>query len=256
MGWKSHADRYSYIASATELSTLLPDWAHDGGIKKMLARLKDPVTRKKITDEIVANIGQESGYEDTLIASVHSEAGRKYQGKQLQEIATEWNKTIPDTICDFLLQENGLIGAIFFSMNDEETDRFLSMPWLSIGSDTTARAPYPPLNADNPHPRAYGTFPRVISKYSREKNLFSLEEAIRKMTGLSAEILHLKQRGFLNKGYFADIVIFDPKTIQDTATFLEPHQYPLGIDYVLVNGTIVIQEGNHTGELSGHILRN
>ncbi len=253
-GLPVHADRYPYIASSTELSSMLPDWAHDGGMARMLERLRDPQSRARIIEEIVANIGQESGYEDTLISSVHK--NHDLLGKQLQSIAAERNKSIPDTVCDILLEEDGMVSAIFFSMDDTETDAFISQPWVSIGSDTTARAPYPPLNEDQPHPRAYGTFPRVISHYSKEKNLFSLEEAIRKMTGLNAEILHLKDRGILAKDYYGDIVIFDINRIKDTATFMKPHQYPLGIEYVLVNGKTIIEEGIHTGALAGKILRN
>ena len=255
-GLKVHADRYPYIASSTELSTLLPDWAHDGGILKMMERLKTPDIRKRIIDEIIANIGQESGYEDTLISAVHTEKNNHYQGMTLQAVAAERNQSIPDTICDVLLEEEGLVSAIFFSMNDEETDHILSQNWVGIGSDTTARAPYPPLNADKPHPRAYGTFPRVIAHYAKEKDLFSVEEAVRRMTGLNAEILNLKKRGLLKKDNFADVVIFSQRRIKDMASYMKPHQYPIGIDYVIVNGSVIIEEGIHTGTLAGRIIRN
>jgi N-acyl-D-amino-acid deacylase len=255
-GLKVHADRYPYIASSTELYTLLPDWAHDGGIMKMLERLKTPDVRKRIIEEIIANIGQESGYEDTLISAVHTEKNNHYQGMTLQAIAAERNQPVHEAICDILLEEDGMVSACFFSMNDEETDQFIAQEWLGIGSDTTARAPYPPLNADKPHPRAYGTFPRMIAHYVKQKELFSVEEAVRKMTGLNADILGLKQRGLLKKDYFADVVVFNEKRIKDMSTFMKPHQYPIGIDYVIVNGSVIIEEGIHTGVLAGKIVRN
>ena len=255
-GIEVHADRYPYSASSTDLSTLLPDWAHDGGNQALLNRLRDAETKKRLINEIIQNVGQESGYEDTLIAQVKTEANRKYEGMQLQAIAADRKQSIPECICDFLLEEDGEIAAIFFSMNDEETDLILSQPFISIGSDSGARAPYPPLNLGKPHPRSYGTFPRVLHHYAKEKHLFTIEEAVRKMTGLSAEILHLKDRGTIEKNKFADLLVLSLSKVKDTATFMQPHQYPLGFNYIFVNGKLVVEEGIHTGTLAGKVLRN
>lgn len=143
-----------------------------------------------------------------------------------------------------------------FAMSDENTEKILSRPWVSIGSDSVTWAPYGALNVGNPHPRDYGSFPRVLGHYSRDKKLFPLEEAIRKMTSLPARQMGLKKRGLLETGYFADLVLFDPEHVADTATFVNPKQYPTGIHSVIVNGKIVLQKGRHTGQLPGKILRN
>ncbi|MCX7919052.1 MAG: D-aminoacylase [bacterium] len=249
------ADRYPYIASATGLDSLIPLWAHNGGMDALLSRLRDPETRSQIADEMLENIGEESGWEDTIISSVVTEANKPFEGKNLKEIAAMRNQDITETIFDLLIEEEGQISAIFFSMNEEETDYILSQPFVSIGTDAGAKAPYGPLSEGKPHPRAYGTFPRAIAVYCREKKLFALPELIRKMTLFNAEKIGLVERGKIQRGYYADIVVFDAAKITDTATFLDPHQFPKGIELVMVNGKIVVEKGGHTGILAGKVLR-
>jgi N-acyl-D-amino-acid deacylase len=249
------ADRYTYIASATGLDSLIPLWAHDGGNDAMLARLRDSETRMQITDAMLENIGEESGWEDTLISNVVTESNKPFEGKNLKEIAEIRNQDITEAILDLLIEEEGQVSAIFFSMNNTETDYILSQPFVSIGTDAGAKAPYGPMSEGKPHPRAYGTFPRALAYYCREKKLFSLPEAVRKMTWFNAEKVGLTDRGRIAKGFYADLVIFNPATITDTATFLEPHQFPKGIEFVIVNGKIAVEKGGHTGVLAGKVLR-
>lgn len=249
------ADRYTYIASATGLDSLIPLWAQDGGTDAMLARLRDPATRTQIIKEMIENIGEESGWEDTLVSNVVTQPNKRFEGKNIKEIAELRNQDITEAICDLLLEEEGQVSAIFFSMNDEETDFILSQPFVSIGTDAGAKAPYGLMSEGKPHPRAYGTFPRALAYYCREKKLFSLPEAIRKMTWANAEKVGLIDRGKIEQGKFADIVIFNAETVQDTATFLDPHQFPKGIEFVIVNGKITVEKGGHTGVLSGKVLR-
>ena len=249
------ADRYTYIASATGLDSLIPMWAQDGGNEAMLARLRDSETRIQITDEMLENIGEESGWEDTLISNVVTEPNKPFEGKNLKEIAQLRQQDITEAILDLLIEEEGQISAIFFSMNEEETDYILSQSFVSIGTDAGAKAPYGPMREGKPHPRAYGTFPRVLAYYCREKKLFSLPEAVRKMTGMNAEKVGLTDRGKIGKGLYADLVVFNPTAVTDTATFLDPHQFPKGIELVIVNGKITVEKGGHTGVLAGKVLR-
>jgi N-acyl-D-amino-acid deacylase len=249
------ADRYTYIASATGLDSLIPMWALDGGNDAMLARLRDPEKRTQIIDDMVENIGEESGWEDTLVSNVVTQPNKRFEGKNIKEIAELRNQDITDAICDLLLEEEGQVSAIFFSMNNEETDYILSQSFVSIGTDAGAKAPYGLMSEGKPHPRAYGTFPRALAYYCREKKLFSLPEAIRKMTWVNAEKVGLTERGKISKGWLADLVIFNPESIQDIATFLDPHQFPKGIELVIVNGKVAVEKGGHTGILAGKVLR-
>jgi N-acyl-D-amino-acid deacylase len=249
------ADRYTYIASATGLDSLIPMWAQDGGNDAMLARLRDPEKRTRIIDEMVENIGEESGWEDTLVSNVVTEPNKRFEGKNLKEIAELRDQEITEAILDLLIEEEGQVSAIFFSMNEEETDYILSQPFVSIGTDAGAKAPYGLMSEGKPHPRAYGTFPRALAYYCREKKLFSLPEAVRKMTWVNAEKVGLTDRGKIGKGKYADLVIFNPATVTDTATFLDPHQFPKGIEFVIVNGKVTVEKGGHTGILAGKVLR-
>jgi N-acyl-D-amino-acid deacylase len=253
-----NADQYPYVASATGLSTAIPGWAHEGGGAQMVARLRDPETRKRITDAMQA---QQLDKQDTVEAAwqnilvVGCKSDRALQGKTVQEIAAIWGKKPIETICDLLVANDGTVNIVKFMMSEEDVQTVMRMPWAFVGSDAGARAPTGPLAQVKYHPRSYGTFPRSLGRYVRELQVLKWEEAIAKMTARPAEMLGLKQRGALRQGYFADIVVFDPVSIADTATYTEPIQFPTGIDYVIVNGIITVDHGQHTGARAGQVLR-
>jgi N-acyl-D-amino-acid deacylase len=253
------ADQYPYVASATGLSTAIPGWAHEGGVAQMVARLRDPGTRRRITDAVKAR--QLDKQDSTVDASWQSilvvgcKSDRSLQGKTVQEIADLWGKDPLETACDLLVVNDGTVNIVKFMMSEEDVQTVMRMPWVFVGSDAGARAPTGPLATVKYHPRSYGTFPRSLGRYVRELKVLEWEEAIAKMTSRPAQMLGLNQRGALRKGYFADIVVFDPATVTDKATYAEPIQFPDGIDYVIVNGMITVEHGRHTGARAGHVLR-
>jgi N-acyl-D-amino-acid deacylase len=253
------ADQYPYVASATGLSTAIPGWAHEGGIAQMVARLRDPETRQRITDATQARQldRQHSTIEATWqnILVVGCKSDRALQGKTIQEIADAWGKPPIETACDLLVANDGTVNIVKFMMSEEDVQTVMRMPWVFVGSDAGARAPTGPLAKIKYHPRSYGTFPRLLGRYVRELRVLQWEEAIVKMTARPAEMLGLRRRGALRKGYFADIVVFDPAAIADTATYAEPIRFPSGIDYVIVNGVITVDHGQHTGARAGRVLR-
>ncbi|MEX2117738.1 MAG: D-aminoacylase [Bacteroidota bacterium] len=255
------ANIYPYPASSTRLSSRIPSWAHDGGEQKLLDRLRDPEARKRIRDEVMGktagadNSFAATGPEGILIASVQSADLKKYEGMRLSEIAREWKKHPVDVMLDLVLADSGRIGGVFFSMNEEDVRMAMAQPWVSFCTDGGQQALDGPLSGGKPHPRAYGSFPRILGRYVRDVKLLSLEEAVRKMTSLPAQRVGLRERGILKPGFYADIVIFDPKTVIDKATFESPHQYSEGIALVLVNGVSVWEEGNFTGNYPGRALR-
>ena len=250
------ADRYSYHASSTGLGTLFPMWAREGTTEDVINRLKDK-SLDAMLREYVGEMERKLGsWDKVLISSVPSEKNRHFQGKNVLESARETGKQCYEFIRDIVIEENNAVGMIKFGMSEDNLRKILAHPLLTIGSDGYSLAPYGPLGKGNPHPRSYGTFPRVLGKYCREEKLFPLETAVRKMTGLAAEKFKLKQRGFLREGYFADIVVFNPDTVIDTASWTDPHQYPEGIEFVMVNGQSVIRDGEHTGTLPGRMLRS
>jgi N-acyl-D-amino-acid deacylase len=249
-------DRYPYTAYGTTLEIFLPLWSREGGTEKILERLKDGETCKKIrayTDMKIAHMG---GADRILISYVSHAKNRHWEGYSVEKGARETGLSPFEFIKKLIIDDQNGVEIAGFAMSDENTDKILSRPWVSIGSDSVTWAPYGALNVGNPHPRDYGSFPRVLGHYSRDKKLFPLEEAIRKMTSLPARQMGLKKRGLLETGYFADLVLFDPEHVADTATFVNPKQYPTGIHSVIVNGKIVLQKGRHTGQLPGKILRN
>jgi len=252
-------DQYPYIASSTGLSVIIPDWAHEGGREGLLRRLQDPATRQRITQEIKTerpgweNVSLESGWHNILIAGARNH--RELEGKTTWELAELWGKDPVEASMDLLISEEGEVAVVIFSMCEEDVQTVMRAPFVMVGSDASARAPYGPLGQGKPHPRAYGTFPRILGRYVRELGILTWEEAVHKMTGLPAARLGLARRGLLAEGYYADVVVFDPTTVADTATFVEPHQYPVGIDYVLVNGVLTVEKGEHTGALAGRVLR-
>jgi dihydroorotase/N-acyl-D-amino-acid deacylase len=261
-GLKITADVYPYVAGSTSLSACLPPWALEGGTDKMVARVKDAETRKRLKWEI-SNDAKDweniylgsGGPSGILIGSVTNRDLEKWQGKRLSEIATAQNKDPLDALFDFIIADHGQTGAIFFMMNEADMNAALKSPFVSICTDSGARATDGPLAGSKSHPRGWGTYPRILGRYVRDQKLMPLELAIHKMTGLPASNVGLKQRGVIREGYFADITIFDPKTVIDRATFEEPNQYPVGINFVIVNGQIEVDNGSRTPALAGRVLR-
>ena len=261
-GLKITADVYPYVAGSTSLSACLPPWALEGGTDRMIARLKDPATRERLKREIGADskdweniyLGS-GGPSGILIGSVVNRDLEGEQGKRLSEIASAQKKDPFDALFDFIIADHGQTGAIFFMMSEADMNAALKSPLVSICTDSSARATDGPLAGSKSHPRGWGTYPRILGHYVRDLHLMSLELAIHKMTGLPASNVGLKQRGLIRQGYFADLTIFDPKTVIDRATFEEPNQYPVGINFVIVNGQIEVDNGQRMPALAGRVLR-
>jgi N-acyl-D-aspartate/D-glutamate deacylase len=252
------ADVYPYIAASHGLATEVAQWAKDGGREKFIARLKDPALRprlRKETDEYIETkyYNEEKkvgGYAAVMIASTE-EPNDPAVGKTIAQIAAERHVSGADAALDLLAENHGNVGIVMFYMSEADMRLALADPDVSICSDGSAISP---AFGGKPHPRYYGTFPRILGKYVREEKVLRLEDAVRKMTSLAAQRLGLRDRGVLREGSWADIVIFDPATIVDRATFEDPHQYPSGIEYVLVNGSVVVRHGQHTGARPGRVL--
>ena len=261
-GLKITADVYPYVAGSTSLSACLPPWALEGGTDKMVARLRDAETRKRLKWEI-SNDAKDweniylgsGGPSGILIGAVVNRELESWQGKRVSEIAAAQNKDPLDALFDFIIADHGQTGAIFFMMQESDMQAALKSPLVSICTDSAARATDGPLAGSKSHPRGWGTYPRILGKYVREEKLMPLELAVHKMTGLPAANVGLKERGLIREGYFADVTIFDPKTVIDRATFEEPNQYPDGINYVIVNGKIEVDKGERTSTLAGRPLR-
>jgi dihydroorotase/N-acyl-D-amino-acid deacylase len=261
-GLKITADVYPYVAGSTSLSACLPPWALEGGTDRMIGRLKDPATRERLKKEISTdskdweNIYLGSGGPGgILIGAVTNRELESWQGKRLAEIAAAQNKDPLEALLDFIIADHGQTGAIFFMMQESDMQAALKSPFVSICTDSGARAKDGPLAGSKSHPRGWGSYPRILGRYVRDEKLLPLELAIHKMTGLPASNVGLKQRGLLRQGYFADITIFDPKTVIDRATFEEPNQYPVGINFVIVNGQIEVDGGQRTPASAGRVLR-
>ena len=249
-----HHDQYPYTASSTGLSMMVPQWAQAGGREAFMSRLRDEKTMKAIKKDMEK--GAYKNGKKVLVSYVNLEKNKKYEGRFLKEIADEEEKEIFDFILKLLLEEEGGVGAIYMSMDEEDVKRVMNNPFTVIGTDGSAYSIKGPLHKGKPHPRSYGTFPRVLGHYCRNLKLFPIEEAIRKMTSLPAKILGLKSRGLIKNNFFADLVVFSPKTIEDTATYKEPHSYPEGIEYVMVNGKMVVSRGEILPERPGRVIRN
>jgi N-acyl-D-amino-acid deacylase len=245
------ADRYPYIASSTSLAASLPHWAHDGGRDALLARLRDPAQRQRIHDDPVT---QSRRWERTVISYAPGHA--EWEGHSVTEIAADQGQedAPAETAFDLLLEGEGRVSVIHFGMCEENLAAVLRHPAVMIGSDGSALSPCGPLGEGKAHPRNYGTFPRVLAKYAREEGVLSLPEAVHKMTGLSASRIGLRDRGLLRVGWAADLVLFNPDTVRDVATFDDPYRYPEGIPYVFVNGQAVVTPEGHSGALPGRVL--
>jgi dihydroorotase/N-acyl-D-amino-acid deacylase len=256
------ADIYPYIAGSTSLSACLPPWALEGGTEKMLARLQDPQTRQRLKKEISEDqtaweniyLGS-GGPSGVLIGSVVNRELEPLQGKRISEIAAEQKKDPLDALFDFILADHGQTGAIYFMMSEDDMKAAMQSPLVSFCTDSGSRATDGPLAGSKSHPRGWGSYPRILGRYVRDEKLLSLESAIHKMTGGPAARVGLRDRGLIKEGMFADITIFDPAKVIDKATFDSPNQYPVGIEYVLVNGKISVDQGKWTSALAGRVLR-
>jgi N-acyl-D-amino-acid deacylase len=256
------ADVYPYIAGSTALSACLPPWALEGGMEKMLGRLRDPQTRERLKKEISTDSKEweniylgSGGASGVLIGSVITRGLEWAQGKRVSEIATEQKKEPLDAVFDLILADHGQTGAIYFMMSEADLRAAMRAPFVSFCTDSGARATDGPLAGAKSHPRGWGSYPRILGRYVREERLLTLEKAIQKMTGMPAVRVGLRDRGFLREGMFADITIFDPQSVIDRATFEMSNQYPQGIQYVVVNGQISVDGGRRTSALAGRPLR-
>lgn len=261
------ANTYAYTAWFNTFSAFVPPWAHDGGDAKLIERLKDPAMRARIRKDMT-NSGKDSAGEEwdnewqeipgpdaILIAVVQNPELLPLQGKRLNEVAKQWHEDAIDALFDLLIKDNAFTEVAVFGMDEPDVKLALQQPWVSIDNDSQGTSPDGLLGKEHPHPRAYGTFPRILRKYVREEHALSLPDAIRKFTALPAQRMRLTDRGVLKKGMWADVVIFDPATITDKSTYENPNQLSAGMDYVLVNGVPVIADGKMTGALPGKVLR-
>ena len=255
------ADMYTYPASSTGLDASMPLWVQEGGYDKWRERLMDPAIRPRVKAEILGADGStDSRFKDTgpdkiLLVGFRNPDLRKYVGKTLQEVADERGVDAADAMIDLVIEDGSRVQVVYFSMDEENLKKKVAQPWLSFGSDAGGIANEGVFIKNSTHPRAYGTFARVIGKYVRDEKIITLQEAVRKMTHLPATNLKLKNRGLLAEGYYADVVIFDPAKVQDHATFAKPHQYSTGVDHVFVNGVQVLKDGQHTGATPGRVVR-
>ena len=260
-GLKITADMYAYTAGGTGLDASLPPWTEDGGYPALFKRLRDPATRQKIKAEVQKPAGgwenlyfDAGGPEHILLAEFRSDKLKPLTGKSLAEVARMRGKDPIDTAMDLIAEDESRVGTLYFIMSEDNVKKELAKPWISFGSDEASQAPEGLFLKSNPHPRAYGNFARVLGKYSRDEKVIPMREAVRRLTGLPATNLGLDHRGFLKEGMFADVVVFDPATIADRATYEKPHQYAVGMKHVFVNGVQVLKDGEHTGAKPGRAL--
>jgi N-acyl-D-amino-acid deacylase len=256
------ADAYPYVAASANLDALLPPWTRDGGIEPMLERLRDPATRARIRRDLAVSTaaweneyygaGGASGF---IITDVVNPALKPLVGKRLSAIAAERQRDSVEVLMDLVMEDRGQSAFVSFIMDERDVRLALRPEWVAFCTDSPDAAPDGPLSDSLPHPRAYGAFPRIFAKYVREEGLISLEAAVRKASALPAQLLDVRDRGLLREGFFADIVVFDPATIADRATYEKPHQYATGIDYVLVNGAVVVDHGRITNARPGRVIR-
>jgi N-acyl-D-amino-acid deacylase len=261
-GLEITADAYPYPAGMAGLMASFPPWIQNGGVEAAIKRMRDPATRQRIIQEMrKPSKGWESLYlqcgspDRILLVAFSQESLKPLTGKTLAQVAEIRGKSPEETAMDLLIEDNGQVLAIYFSQSEENLKKTLPLPWLSFCTDEAAYAPEGVFLESGAHPRAYGTYPRILGRYVRDEKLMSLPEAIRKMSALPAETLRIERRGRLQTGYFADIVVFDPDKVMDLATFENPHQYATGIVHVLVNGVQVLRDGEHTGAKPGRVVR-
>jgi N-acyl-D-amino-acid deacylase len=262
-GYDVRANVYPYTAGQNNLRAIVPPWAHDGGNEKMVERLRDPSLRPRLKKDI------ENGLPDwynhylavgkdwnaMLLVNLSNPKNKQFIGKRMSDVIAARGGDPIDVLLDLLIEENGSVATVYFHHSEPDMQYALKQPYVSIGSDGLAMSPEGPLGKTIPHPRSYGTFPRVLGRYVRELHAITLEDAVRKMTSANADKISITDRGRIQVGLAADITVFDANTIADRATFVEPHQYAVGVSYVVVNGQVVLDNGVHTGALPGHVLR-
>lgn len=255
-------DQYPYRAGATSLVTLLPPWAHDGGMDKLLERLADQKQRERMRKDLKdgipgwENFAGELGWENVMVSSIKGDKNKRYEGKTMDVIAREMKeKDVFDALWKLLLAEEGTPGMIIFSMDEGDIKRIMASPYQMVGTDASSVCNAGPFGLGKPHPRHFGTYPRVLGKYVREEGVMRFEEAIRKMTSFPAQRFGILDRGILRPGMYADVAVIDPEKVIDKATFEDPHQYPEGIPYVVVNGKVTVDNGKYKKVLAGKTLR-
>lgn len=255
------ADMYTYPYSGTGLTSCIPAWAHDGGFEHMMERLKDPDLRERVKADMLhpsarwENLFYENGADGIMLCGFAKPELRKYQGMRLSEVMAARGTSAQDTVIDLLIEDKSRIFSLYFSMSEDNLRKQVQLPWLSFCSDAGSIAPEGAFLSYHPHPRAYGSFARVIGKYVRDEGLVALEDAVRRLSGFAADTLKLRDRGYLKPGYFADIAIFDPAKVQDHSVPGDPHHYSEGMAHVFVNGIQVLRDGEHTGNLPGRVAR-
>jgi N-acyl-D-amino-acid deacylase len=255
------ADMYNYTAGSTGLDAAMPPWVQEGGYKAWAQRLQDPKIRERVRREMTApgpaweNLMLAAGGKGTLLVGFKNEALRQYAGKTLEDVATARGKSVQDTAMDLVVEDGSRVQVVYFLMSEENVKRQIALPWVSFGSDASSMAPEGVFVKTSTHPRAYGNFARLLGKYVRDEHVVPMEEAIRRLTSFPAATLRIKERGMLAPAFFADVVVFDPKTIADTSTYEKPHQYAVGVRHVWVNGGQVLKNGEHTGQKPGRVVR-
>jgi N-acyl-D-amino-acid deacylase len=261
-GLRVSANMYTYTAGATGFDACLPPWSREGGWSAVFARLRDGATRERILREMRAgdagfeNLCRLAGSPERIrLVAFRNEALKPLTGKTLGEVAASRGRTPEDTVLDLVVEDGSRVGVVFFLMSEENVRRQVRLPWVAFGSDAGSMAPEGVFLKSSTHPRAYGNFARLLGRYVREEGLLTLEEAVRRLSSMPAENLGLDRRGRLVAGHFADVVVFDPATVADRATYENPHQYAVGVRHVLVNGVVVLRDGEHTGAFPGRALR-
>jgi N-acyl-D-aspartate/D-glutamate deacylase len=261
-GQNVQANVYPYTAGQNNLSSIIPPWAHDGGRQKLLERLRDPAARQRMHDEVLDGLpnwynhylATGGGWSGMLLVSLQHERNKPFQGRRMSDLIEARGGDPVNVLFDVLVEEGGSVPTVFFHHSEPDMQLVLKQPWTSIGSDGSAVNPDGPTGRSHPHPRYYGTFPRVLGRYARDLKVITLPDAVRKMTSLNADKMGLKDRGRLKDGQWADVTVFNPATVIDKATFENPHQFPVGIEYVIVNGVVTIERGRHTGALAGRVV--
>jgi N-acyl-D-amino-acid deacylase len=261
-GHNIQANVYPYTAGQNNLSSIIPPWAHDGGREKMVERLRDPAKRRRMHGEVLNGLpnwynhylATGDGWGGMLLVSLQHERNKPFQGKRMSELIQARGGDPVEVLFDVLVEENGSVPAVFFHHSEQDMQLVMKQPWTSIGSDGAALNPDGPTGRSHPHPRYYGTFPRVLGRYVRELKVLTLPEAVQKMTSMNADKIGIKDRGRLREGLWADVTIFDQNSVIDRATFEKPQQFPAGIKYVIVNGAVTIDNERHTGALAGRVL--
>jgi len=261
-GYDVRANVYPYTAGQNNLSSIVPPGAHDGGREKMLERLKDPSTRKRMREEVMNGLpnwynhylATGDGWAGMILVSLTHERNKPFQGKRMSDLIAARGGHPADVLFDVLLEEGGSVPTVFFHHSEPDMQLIMKQPWTSIGSDGSAVNPDGPTGRSHPHPRYYGTFPRVLGRYVRELQVITLPDAVKKMTSMNADKLGITDRGRLKEGLAADVAVFDQDRVIDRATFERPHQFPVGIRYVIVNGVVTVDNEQHTGALAGRVI--